>query len=306
MMKKFFLILFFCTSVLTLNAQLNTTIESPKTVPSPYQTDVLKAFADSLYNDGFLSQAESEYKRLLFSIPQTDFEDPAKMEEALQNSTMQDSLLALTNIYKKQENVTGIEWLNENFYYTSNIFVKEKISFVRAEFIFKSRDSQNFSLFTAAIENDRQTFSPDFSNLVESSTLILNNDIKGLRNLCSNIVLENSDYEKLYELSQSYKLKKAGLALFFSAVIPGSGKWYTGSFGAFLTSFVSIGSFVAGTVLTGIQTEWKSWQPYVFGTVGAVLYIADLYGAYQSAKRYNAALYRTLCEEAENIYEKEY
>lgn len=293
-MKKFILILVSLTAAFMLYAQNYNTPVSPKEVPSPYQPEVLKAFADSLYEDGFLSQAEGEYKRLLFSQPQDD------------SSEKQDSLLALTNIYKKQENVSGIEWLKENFYFSSNPFVKEKMNFVQAEFIFKSRNAESFSLFTADIEKDRQSFSPDFSNLLDASALILDNDIKGLKALTSELVTINPDYEKLNELSQSYKLKKAGLALFFSTVLPGSGKWYTGSFGAFISSFVAIGSFVAGTVYTGIQTDWKSWQPYVFGTVGAVLYIAELYGSYQSAKRYNAALYRNLCEEAEKIYEKEY
>lgn len=305
-MKKFLIFLICSTFMIMLNAQNFNMPVSPKEVPSPYQPEVLKGFADSLYDDGFLSQAESEYKRLLFALPQTDPEDSSKIEEAYENTTMQESLSALTNIYKKQQNVSGIEWLSENFYYTSNLFVKEKMNYVQAEFIFKSRNAENFSLFTAKIEKDKQSFSPDFSNLIDVSSLILDNDIKGLKNLCSNLVTINPDYEKLNELCQSYKLKKAGLALFFSMVIPGSGKWYTGSFGAFVSSFITIGSFVAGTVVTGIQTEWKSWQPYVFGTVGVVLYIAELYGAYQSAKRYNAALYRTLCEETEKIYEKEY
>lgn len=292
-MKKFFLILICSTFVIFLNAQNYSKSAAPKDIPSPYETEVLKAFADSLYDDGFLSQAEGEYKRLLFAQPQ-------------EGNIFQDSILALANIYNKQENVTGIEWLKENFYDNSNPFVKEKINFVQAEFIFKSRNAENFSLFTAGIENDKQSFSPDFSNLIDTSSLILNNDIKGLKTFCADLALVNPDYEKLNELCKSYKLKKAGLALFFSMVIPGSGKWYTGSFGAFMSSFFSIGTFIAGTVVTGIQTEWKSWQPYVFGTIGAVLYIAELYGSYQSAKRYNEALYRTLCEEAEAIYEKEY
>ena len=32
---------------------------------SPYEPQVVKAFADSLYQEGFLSQAEGEYKRFL-------------------------------------------------------------------------------------------------------------------------------------------------------------------------------------------------------------------------------------------------
>ena len=285
-MKKHFLIL--TIFMIMLNAYA---------APSPYEPEVLIAFADSLYNDGFLSQAEGEYKRFLFTLP----EDQSKADKNAQSS-----LLALTNIYKSQNNVGGITWLKENFYSQAQTPVKEKINFVQAQFIFKERDTQSFNLFANSILPERIDFSPDFKDLVDVSQLLLNNDIGGLRAFCSGLAIRNPDYESLYELTKSYKLKSPGLALFFSTFVPGSGKWYTGSFGAFASSFIAIASFAAGSVVTGIQSEWKSWQPYVFGSCGLVLYIAELYGSYQSAKRYNSALFRALCEETEKLYEKEY
>lgn len=269
---------------------------SQSAAPSPYEPQILKAFADSLYNEGFLSQAEGEYKRFLFTFSQEDTPD----------ARMQDSLLALTNIYKKQSNVSGINWLKDNFYSAAEVPVREKINFVQAEFIFKERNTQAFNLFSESILPERKNFSPRFKTLIDVSELLLNNDIGGLKAFCSGASALNPDYEQLYELSKSYKLKSPGVALLFSTVIPGSGKWYTGSFGAFISSFLTIGTFAAGTVVTGIQTDWKSWQPYVFGACGAVLYIAELYGSYQSAKRYNDSLYRILCEETEKLYDKEY
>ena len=293
-MKKQFLIISFFFIICRLFAQsINT---SNATTPSPYEPDVLKAFADSLYNDGFLTQAEGEYKRFIFSLS----------EEDAANTNTQSSFLALTNIYRRQQNVSGINWLNDNFYSVAQNQIKEKINFVRAEFIFKERNAQDFELFSTSISSERNLFSTTFNNLIDTSSFVLSKDIDGLKLFCPTVASINPDYEKLNELCQSYKLKSPGLALFFSTVIPGSGKWYTGSFGAFVSSFLTIGSFAAGTVITGIQTEWKSWQPYVFGACGAVIYIAELYGAYQSAKRYNAALYRVLCEETEKLYEKEY
>ena len=278
MKKRFLFTAFFLIFVFAIFAQNNELTLNSNDLPSPYNPQVLKAFADSLYNEGFLSQAEGEYKRYLYS-------DVQDKEQAL---------LALTNIYKTQGNTNGIEWLKNTHYSTASNLVKEKINFVQADFIFKTRDAVSFGIFTASFAKEKTLFSRNFANLIDASTLLLNNDIGGLKNLCSELVPINPDYEKLNELCQKYKLKSPGLALFLSTIIPGSGKWYTGSFGGFISSFLSIGSFTAGTILTGIQTEWKSWQPYVFGTCGIILYIADLYGAYQSAKRYNAALYRVL------------
>ena len=287
-MKKLILITTFVFSIFFIHAQ-NTTDKIWQ--PSPYDAEVVKAFADSLYSQGFLTQAEGEYKRFLFSFG--DCQD-------------QEVLLALTNIYKKQKNADGITWLRDNFYDKAQPPVKEKMNFVQAEFIFKQQKAQDFTLFSDSIVPDRKNFSPDFKNLVDISELILKNDIGGLKAFCPAAAKVNPDFENLNLLCQSYKSKSPGLALFLSSLIPGSGKWYTGSFGAFASSFLTISSFAAGTVVTGIQSQWKSWQPYVFGSCGVILYIAELYGSYQSAKRYNASLFRLLCEETEKLYEKEY
>ena len=287
-MKKLILITTFVFSIFFIHAQNST---DKIWQPSPYDAEVVKAFADSLYSQGFLTQAEGEYKRFLFSFG--DCQD-------------QEVLLALTNIYKKQKNADGITWLRDNFYDKAQPPVKEKMNFVQAEFIFKQQKAQDFTLFSDSIVPDRKNFSPDFKNLVDISELILKNDIGGLKAFCPAAAKVNPDFENLNLLCQSYKSKSPGLALFLSSLIPGSGKWYTGSFGAFASSFLTISSFAAGTVVTGIQSQWKSWQPYVFGSCGVILYIAELYGSYQSAKRYNASLFRLLCEETEKLYEKEY
>lgn len=287
-MKKLILTVTFIFAIFSIQAQNKT---DRLWQPSPYDAEVLKAFADSLYNQGFLTQAEGEYKRFLFS------------SDDCQN---QEVLLALTNIYKKQKNADGITWLRDNFYDKAQPPVKEKMNFVQAEFIFNKQDTQGFKFFSDSIVPDRKDFSPDFKNLVDISELILKNDIGGLKAFCPAAAKVNSDFENLNLLCQSYKSKSPGLALFLSSLIPGSGKWYTGSFGAFASSFLTISSFATGTVVTGIQSQWKSWQPYVFGSCGVILYIAELYGSYQSAKRYNASLFRLLCEETEKLYEKEY
>ena len=269
---------------------------------SPYEPQVVKAFADSLYQEGFLNQAEGEYKRYLFSTDSF---------EALSKSQQQDyqaTIMSLCNIYKNQKDKNGINWLKNNFFEIAEPVTKEKINLVNAGFIFAERDDKAFSLFTTsdsfAANND--IFSPEFVNLIYASDYLLKKDINSLTQLTSSISPQFPVFQKLDELCVNYKKKSPGLALLFSAVLPGSGKWYTGSFKTFFSSFLTVGSFVAGTVITGMQTSWKSWQPYVFGACGLVLYITDLYGSYQSAKRYNDALYRTLCEETDKIYEAIY
>ena len=270
--------------------------------PAAYEPAVVKAFADSLYEEGFLSQAEGEYKRYIFSAGNYA-ELPEKQQQEYQSS-----LLSLCNIFNKQKDKAGINWLKDGFFENADPIVKEKINHVQASFLFKERNSDAFSVFAESdsVAGNKELFSPEFLNLITASDLLLKKNISELSVLCGQLVPDYSNFQKLAELSSSYKEKSPATALFFSMILPGSGMWYTGSFGAFLSSFLSIGSFVAGTIVTGIQTNWKSWQPYVFGACGLVLYITDLYGSYQSAKRYNNALFRVLCEETEKIYDVSY
>ncbi|MBO4532085.1 MAG: hypothetical protein J5726_00095 [Treponema sp.] len=269
--------------------------------PSPYAPSTVKAFADSLYGQGFLTQAEGEYKRYLYSF---DFNSQLEASQILE---FQSTLNSLCGIYKSQQNKTGVQWLRNNFYGAADNSIKQRMNLLQGKYIFMERNAAAFESFCQPLE--LTAFTADFSSLIKASGLVLNKNIAELSELCKQTVGEQgeaSPFFALGELAASYKLKKPGVALLLSTLIPGSGKWYTGSFGAFTSSFLTIGSFVAGTVVTGIQTNWKSWQPYVFGACGLVLYIADLYGSYQSAKRYNDALYRHLCEETEKIYETLY
>ena len=75
--------------------------------PAPFEPHIVKAFADSLYQEGFLSQAQGEYKRYLFSIDHS-----ADLNE-IQEEEYQSSILALCNIYHKQNDKAGITWLKE-------------------------------------------------------------------------------------------------------------------------------------------------------------------------------------------------
>ena len=270
--------------------------------PAAFDPPVVKAFADSLYQEGFFSQAEGEYKRYLFSLNDVENLIPSQQQE------FQNSLLSLCNIYKTHNDKAGITWLKNGFFDAAQPLVKEKINLVQGKFIFMERNTDTFSVFASSdsVAGHTSLFTPEFTNLVKASDLLLKKDIKGLSDLCSLIAPEFTNFEKLAELSSNYKTKSPGFALFLSAIVPGSGKWYTGSFGTFASSFITIGSFIAGSVVTGIQTEWKSWQPYVFGACGLVLYITDLYGAYQSAKRYNDSLFRIMCEETERLYDVTY
>jgi len=89
------------------------------------------------------------------------------------------------------------------------------------------------------------------------------------------------------EKGQYLERKNELLAGLFSAVIPGTGKVYCGRFSDGLFSFIMVG-------LTGWQAYenfrkdgMRSVKGWIYGTMGGVFYLGNIYGSIVAAKIYN-------------------
>ncbi|MBR5646339.1 MAG: hypothetical protein IKX23_06845 [Treponema sp.] len=253
----------------------------------PYGAELTKEFAFSLFSQGFFDESEGELKRYLFMTKQSDSE----------------CLEKLLYIYDVKNNIGGVNWIIENYYTGENTELNYKIKAVQGKMIFSQRDSEAFAGYKQSLAGVNFS-NPVFLPVVDISGMLLNRDFEGVKKAVLNIYTAGySDFKKLNELCFSYKYKSPGVALLLSAVVPGAGRLYTGSFWGGFSDFTKVGSFVFATVYTGIKNEWKSWEPYVFGTCGLFFYIVELYGAYQSALRFNEAEYNQMCAEMDKIYE---
>lgn len=259
------------------------------TLPSPYQPQMIKSFADDLYQNGFWDEAESEYKRYLFIYD----------NEQIDN----ECIFKLETIYNENNNLDGSEWIFKTFYNEVSTEIAEKIFIDCTRMSFKKRDKNLFNSFYTLI---KPNFSKDIQLLMPISISLLDNNLPLAQELLSQAAQEYTIFTASNDFAKSIKTKNPALALTLSILLPGSGKWYTGSFSSFATSFLTIGGFTAGTIYTGIKYEWKNWRPYVFGSLALIFYISDIYGSYKSAQRYNEAQMRLLSESVDEIYEKIY
>lgn len=257
--------------------------------PDPYEPEMIKAFADDLYQSGFTDQAESEYKRYLFTFDNTN--------------TDTEAIFKLATIYHQTKNMDGAIWLSDKFSSVVPVELSEKLFINSAGMIFYSRNLDLFNSFTKTIRPD---FSKELKLLIPISVSVLNKDLPLAKELLKTAAMEFQVFVPSEKIASSIKTKSPGLALALSIFVPGSGKWYSGSFGGFASDFLVIGGLTAGTVYTGIKSDWKDWRPYVFGTCALVFYISDLYGSYKSAERYNELQYRVLAESIDKIYEEEF
>jgi len=84
--------------------------------------------------------------------------------------------------------------------------------------------------------------------------------------------------------------KSPVLAAAASAVVPGLGKVYAGEFAEGISSFLTVGSFAAITAENWARNGLKNWKTILFGAVGAVFYIGNIYGSYVSVSIHNDEL----------------
>ena len=278
-----------------------------KNLPQAYSSQAVKAFADNLFSNGFFDEAESEFKRFLFTNDQFyNLQDNSKKGD---NSSQKiDALYSLTSIFYAKNDKNGAKWLIENFYKTSDLLLDEKMNLLYARLIFKEQNSADFSTFYKNLADDLQSFSPQTQILIPLSDFLLKKDINSAKDFCQTITdsaLKQS-FKDIINGCNKFNQKSPGFALFLSALFPGAGKWYTGSFQGGLSSLLYTTSFAAGTAFSVYKFGWQDWRPYVFGSATICFYVAELYGAYKSAQRYNQNFYEILYKQTDKLYEENF
>lgn len=93
--------------------------------------------------------------------------------------------------------------------------------------------------------------------------------------------------QDIYKSSFETKRKSPALAATASAIVPGLGKIYAGELGEGISSLLSVGSLAAITAENWSKCGATNWKTIVFGTLGAIFYIGNIYGSYVSVSIHN-------------------
>ncbi|MCK9162960.1 MAG: hypothetical protein M0O93_01255 [Bacteroidales bacterium] len=100
------------------------------------------------------------------------------------------------------------------------------------------------------------------------------------------LVEQEQELKNIYNQLKTHKNKSPWIAAIASAIVPGLGKVYAGSYGEGVSSFLLIGSLGAVTAENWVKNGLLNWKTLVFGTIGAVFYIGNIYGSVTSVKIY--------------------
>lgn len=89
-------------------------------------------------------------------------------------------------------------------------------------------------------------------------------------------------FESICEERYDTRGKSPFVAAAASAVIPGLGKVYAGRLDEGISAFLTVGAFAAITAENWIKCGPTNWKTILFGTLGSIFYIGNIYGSYVS------------------------
>lgn len=274
--------------ILTLSGMLFA--QKSAMVPPAFDSSTIKAFADDLYLNGFLDEAAGEYRRFLFSADTVD----------------ETAVLTLADIYRTERNHDGIIWLADVFAPQIPPTAAFKLRVLQGKYLFADLVITSFDNYTDTIIQGTVFDSDVFTTLLPVSHCIINKDITGATAILNASTAKNDALQRLTAQCNSYKRKSPVAAVLLSAVIPGSGRWYTGSWNAGFMTLLTIASLGAAAWYTGNSYGWDNWRPWVFSGMAVFSYTVELYGVAKSAVRVNEAAYRKMVTTTEDVYDSLY
>ena len=111
-----------------------------------------------------------------------------------------------------------------------------------------------------------------------------------------------TDYGNLLELERKFRYKKPGVSIIMSAIIPGSGKVYSGFWKDGLISFIFVAASAYQSYRGFDQNGVRSVYGWIFGGLAAGFYIGNLYGSGKSANQHNSEFRHKIHHQVEEIF----
>lgn len=242
------------------------------------------SYAGYLFTAGEYRLAAAEYERIVF----------------LDSTNLQAKLMLIKSCRMQGEYQKGIARINSFYEHYSDI--PEGIATETGRLLLHDRQFDEadrlLSLNTSYSETDK------FFLLM--SNKMLKEDFKA-----ANVLLEQnpsvhadfvSDYDNILNLERKFNYKKPGISVFMSAIIPGSGKIYSGFWKDGIISFVLITASAYQSYRGFDKNGISSVYGWVFGSLAAGFYIGNLYGSGKSANQHNSEFRHKIHHQVEETF----
>ena len=249
--------------------------------PDYYSPDNVLKFADYLYDQGDFIRAAAEYQRFLFYKPAEKEQIRFKVALCYRLGGKPQWAIHTLETFLDENPKSG---LSSRAYYEIGV----------SYFLLKQYEESKGYLETSLPRISDMRVKAESQQLIGLSYLMQKQWSKAEKIFN---VLESSDvtevnekaivYSKYAKQGKQLPIRNPFLAGLFSAVIPGSGRFYTGRIGDALTS-IFIVSLTSWQAYDGFRRDGiSSVKGWTLGTLSGIFYLGNIYGSVISAKVYN-------------------
>jgi len=150
--------------------------------------------------------------------------------------------------------------------------------------------SDSLSVVMAFIQQNNRVL-PVKKDVIQSCYLLLNGNYNQANLLAGDAAAKNpgfpGDLKILSEKAERIKFKSPVIAASFSAIIPGTGKFYTKNWADGVVSMLFVAANAWQAYRGFNEHGIKSTYGWTFASLSASFYIGNIFGAVKAAKRYN-------------------
>ena len=117
-------------------------------------------------------------------------------------------------------------------------------------------------------------------------------DIFALSGQTLSVQKQDKFFKEIADSYKSLQTKSRTWATLLSMLLPGMGHVYLKNYRRGTFTFIEVASMATAVYYCQDTYGQKNWRPWLFGAMGAVDWITDIYGANKAAQRYNQRLFR--------------
>jgi TM2 domain-containing membrane protein YozV len=250
-----------------------------------YNEENTKLFKNYLINSGQYQLALLEIERLIHFDKSND---TLKLE-LLQTYRKMDNPFVANELYNIFSNNIKPDF--------ESLFSKEKVKILI--------DLKDYHALEKYVVN-QDIFDNEYKNNMYLSSKLLQKNWKEAQLIVdNNNTIYHHSLQNIVNESKALKYKKPLLGGLFSAVIPGSGKFYAGAWQDGLISMVFVSANAFGTY-RAFSAKGATFYSISLLTLGTGFYLGNVYGSYKAVKRSNqnkdVELYQSTLEKINTIY----
>lgn len=252
-----------------------------------YTPSKSKEFASYLFKSGQFELAAVEYERLLFMEKSNDSLKVALVDSYFQNGELDKA-------------VRRTEALNPNFNDFSNPMAE---LYLQMLVLGKKFDRFDANIGKLPIDTDKKNIYDLHRQVMAGNWDEVEVKIPQLATVDHPSI---SGLSQLYTQTKSFKPKKPWLAVLMSAVLPGSGKFYTGDYKDGIFSLLVVGGTAFQSYRGFRKDGTSSTVGWVFAGLSTGFYAGNLYGSGKAAQVYNQNYWLEIEDDAEAIIRTSY